>query len=676
MKLAAVIFAIFASCAEAFSQNPTPSPSPVIREQVTVVANRTETLVADTPASVDVLDRQTISTSAAPVLDDVLRQTPGFSTFRRSSSRNSNPTTQGVSLRGVGASGASRSLVLLDGVPLNDPFGGWIQWNRVSPIEVETVEVLRGGASSLYGDSGLSGAIDIRTRRPVGKLLLSGDASAGSQVTGAASGLIGFKTGSWSGIFKASHFETNGYILVEPAARGTVDMPAGTDSSTLSGRIDKRVGAETVLFFRPSYFQESRTNGTPLQINRTVSRQLILGGDTQGKSGRTLNWRIFGGTQNYDQSFSAVNSSRTSESLNRYQRVPVQDLGGSIQFKALFRSHTFVVGADFRNVLGFTNETAYSSGTAASFLHAGGRQNFVSAYAEDLLNIGKRIVIAGAVRIDHWRNYSALSRTTTIATSTVSMTHFPDRSETAVSPQASVLVHLNDRFAVYANASGSFRSPTLNELYRGFRVGNVMTLAKENLRSERALNGEGGAKYSFKNADLRASGFWTVIERPITNVTLTTTPALITRQRQNAGQTRSRGVEIEAETSLRHLHLSAGYLFADSTVTSFPLNPALIGLAIPQVARHQETFQASYAIGKWLFSAQMRAASSQYDDDLNQFRLEPYAQIDVFGSRQIGANLRLYAAIENMTNMRYSVGRTPVRTLGAPVSMRLGVKWR
>ncbi|MGI8543082.1 MAG: TonB-dependent receptor plug domain-containing protein, partial [Aridibacter sp.] len=132
-----------------------------LTENVLVTANRTETLLDETPASIATLTKKDLETTASPAIDDALRQTVGFSLFRRSNSRNANPTTQGTSLRGINASGASRSLVLFDGIPLNDAFGGWIYWSRVPNIAVERIEVLRGGSSSLYGSDALGGTINI-----------------------------------------------------------------------------------------------------------------------------------------------------------------------------------------------------------------------------------------------------------------------------------------------------------------------------------------------------------------------------------------------------------------------------------------------------------------------------------------------------------------------------------
>ena len=239
-----------------------------------------------------------------------------------------------------------------------------------------------------------------------------------------------------------------------------------------------------------------------------------------------------------------------------------------------------------------------------------------------------------------------------------------------------MLYHLSDEFSFFANASRSFRAPTLNELYRSFRVGSILTLANENLRAERAGNVEAGISFGRKRTYLRGGAFWTGIDRPVANVTLTSTPALITRQRRNAGRTRSRGIEIEAQTSLKRLNLSFGYLFVDSRVVSFPSNTRLEGLSIPQVARHQFTFQTRYSDRRWTFALQGRASSSQFDDDLNLFRLEPYFQLDLFAEKNIKGGLRVFAGVENVLNSRYSVGLTPIRTVSSPINIRIGIRWK
>ena len=194
-----------------------------ISEAITVTATRTEIRVADTPASVVVLSKEALASSPAPTLDDALRQVAGFTLFRRAGSRVANPTTQGVSLRGVGASGASRALVLDDGVPLNDPFGGWVYWGRLPRAALERVEVLRGGASDLYGSSAMGGVIQFIRRKSPGVTI---ETSAGSQKTATTSLFAGADHFSLAADFLA----TDGFVLVRPEDRGAVDVEIGRAS--------------------------------------------------------------------------------------------------------------------------------------------------------------------------------------------------------------------------------------------------------------------------------------------------------------------------------------------------------------------------------------------------------------------------------------------------------------
>ena len=653
-----------------------------VRETVQITANRIETRLSDTPASVVSLSAAEIETTAAPTIDDALRQVAGFSLFRRTGSRNANPTAQGVSLRGVGASGASRSLVLFDGVPLNDAFGGWVQWSRVPPITVERVEVLRGGAASLYGNNSLSGAVNILPKRTGENYTFSAEIFGGTQNTLSGSTFFGFKFKDWTTDFVAANFQTKGYILVDEQIRGRADVYAGARNSNLSARVGKSFSDTANIFFKTSYFGEVRTNGTGLQTNRTHLRQFIFGGDWQASifksqiSNFNLDWRIYGGTQTYDQIFSAVSADRMSETLNRVQRVPAQNIGLSVNASAIFlENQTVVAGFETREVRGASDEVGFFNGRATSLAGSGGRERTVGFFIQDFARIGSRFVLAASARYDSWKNFAASSVTTTLSTRQTNVVNFPDRRESAFSPQISLLVQATKNFSLFALASKSFRAPTLNELYRGFRVGNVVTLSNENLRAERAANFESGVSYNRNNFYLRGNFFWTEISRPVSNVTLSVTPALITRQRQNVGQTRARGAEMEMETRVRAFNFSIGYLLADSRVEEFPANRNLEGLFVPQTARHQFTFQTRYAKKVWSFALQGRASSAQFDDDLNLFRLEPYFQLDAYAARRLRENLRVFVGIENVFNSRYSVGRTPIRTVSSPLNLRVGIRW-
>ncbi|MDX6270966.1 MAG: iron complex outerrane recepter protein [Acidobacteriota bacterium] len=657
------------------------APAP-LSEELTVTATRTQTRLNETAASVVTLSAAELETTAAVALDDALRQVAGFQLFRRAGSRTANPTTQGVSLRATGASGASRALVLADGIPLNDPFGGWINWGRVPRESVSRVEVLRGGFSHLYGSGALGGVVNILTRRAATAPVIALEASYGSQRTPDASLFIGGRRGRFGATLAAEIFHTDGYIIVDEAARGRADTPAASRRTSLDLMLDYESRHDARLFFRASYFGESRANGTPQQTNRTHLRQWSAGGDwTRARLG-SVNVRAYGGTQVYDQVFSAVAADRNSETLTRVQRVPSQFAGLSAQWTRSFAArHTLVAGLDAREVRGASDELVFAQGRAASLVGAGGRERSVGVFVEEIAQLTSRLTLAGGLRFDRWRNYRAQNASRPLtASAQTNATPFADRTETAFSPQASLLYKPRENFALVASVYRAFRQPTLNELYRSFRVGDVLTLANENLRAERLTGGEFGVNAnSFKRRlDTRAVFFWTEIARPVANVTLNTTPALITRRRQNLGRTRSRGLELELDARLRgRWALSGSYLFADASVLKFPADAKLEGLRLPQVARHQLTFQLRYTNpARFNFGLQGRVAGAQFDDDLNRFRLERFFTLDVLASRRLTHAVELFAAVENLLDARYSTGRTPVRTVAPPAFLRLGLRFR
>ncbi|HEY0083513.1 MAG TPA: TonB-dependent receptor plug domain-containing protein, partial [Pyrinomonadaceae bacterium] len=350
------------------------APAP-LAEELTVTATRTETRLGDTAASVVFVTAEELSTTAAVTLDDALRQVAGFQLFRRAGSRTANPTTQGVSLRATGASGASRALVLADGIPLNDPFGGWINWGRVPRESVQSVEVARGGFSHLYGSGALGGVINILTRKATeGRPVVSLEASYGSQHTPDASLYASGRSGRWGATLAAEAFHTDGYILVQRAERGHIDTPAGARRSTLDVGLDYAVSEDARLFFRAAYFGESRANGTPLQTNRTHLRQWSAGGDWSHARLGQVQARLYGGAQLYDQNFTAVAADRNTETLTRVQRVPSQFNGLTTQWSRAFAGrHTLVAGLDAREVRGASDELVYVQGRASSLVGAGGR---------------------------------------------------------------------------------------------------------------------------------------------------------------------------------------------------------------------------------------------------------------------------------------------------------------
>jgi outer membrane receptor protein involved in Fe transport len=651
-----------------------------VAETVTVTPARAELRLSAAPASVSVFDAKDVNNAAAQTFDDLLRQAPGFSIFRRSSSVVANPTTQGVSLRGAGASGASRTLVLSDGVPLNDAFGGWVYWDRVPRAAVDRIELVRGGSSDLYGSDALSGVINLISRPPTQRVI-NAEAAYGNRDTADTTFFAGDRWKGFSASVAGEAFRTDGYFVIAPEIRGTADDLAASKHRTITLRLENDWNATAnAVFLRGSLFDEDRRNGTKAQTNDTTSESLVAGGRFRTAEGSDWNLTLFANQQRYHQTFSTVAANRNSEALNRLQFVPSRDAGVSFNWSRVsFEKHLLVAGVDVRGVRGVSDETAIVSNRATTFSSAGGRQRRSGFFIQDLVSISPRWQLSVNARYDNWRDSSAASVSRNLTTGAITPRFFPARSQDAFSPRLALIFRPTEQFSLRASAYRAFRAPTLNELYRGFRVGNTLTNANANLVAERLTGGETGMNWTPNHrVNARVTGYWTEIINPISNFTLSVTPALITRERRNLGRTRSRGVEAETDFNVStYWRISAGYLFADATVRRAPQDVTLEGLWIPQVPRHQFTLQTVYSNPRYLTAAmQFRASGKQFDDDQNLLPLGGFAVFDVTVSRPLARYVEAFVAVQNLFDERYAVARTPLESLGMPRMVRGGVRFR
>lgn len=647
---------------------------------VTVSVTGVETTQADAAASIAVITIESLAVTASRPVDDVVRQVAGFQLFRRSSSRTTNPTAQGANLRGLSGSGASRASVLFDGLSVNDAFGGWTYWSRVPLIAVEQIEVFRGGASSVYGSGGLSGAVNIVPLKLSGdKQILKLESSLGTQNTADVSGALLVSRRKWEFDLFGDLFRTDGYIPVEESFRGLVDAPSASRYSNLILKLGRRFGEKNRAFVRGNLFAERRDNGTHLTDNRTYFRQIAAGADLSSRRFGDLTFRAFGEDQVYDQTFSAVSPDRNSETLTRSQRVPSYAFGSRLGWKKKFSEHFVAASAEFSRARGYSDEIGFFNGLSTSVSSAGGVARDLSLFVQDTWTVRPRLTLNLSARIDQRRNSDGSSVTRSLSTGLITGTRFVDRTDTAFSPRFGAIYEIDRNISVYASFSHSFRSPSLNELYRGFRVGNILTEANAFLTPERATTFEGGGSAYLLERKLvaRASAFTTLVSDPVVSVTLATTPTIITRQRQNVGSTRSSGIELDAQFwPTSDLKLTASYLLVDSRITDFPASRDLEGKVLPQVPRHSFAAQASYKLReRWNLSAQVRAASSQFEDDRNTLQLRKYLTADARVSYKLPRFIEAFVAIENIFDSRYDIALTPVRSIAQPRSLRIGLRF-
>ena len=652
----------------------------LLPETIIVTPTRSEQRVGDLAASVSVLDEDEIRRSPALVLDDVLRQVPTFSLFRRTSSLAAHPTSQGVSLRGIGPSGVSRTLVLLDDMPFNDPFGGWVYWSRVPLLSVDQIEIVEGPNSNLYGNYAMGGVIHILTRRPE-RRTLAVEGRAGNRATAKLDFFASDVWGSWGLSLDGSLFHTDGYKIVAPGQRGSVDQEANAVHHNFNVKLDYTPSANFNFFVKGSYFGEDRNNGTPLQENDTQYR--FLGGGVRFRTPDNSEWQasFFSHFQTFGSSFSAVAADRNSERLALTQEVPTYGYGGFTQWsKSVTRSHLLSAGFDWRWVDGESQEIVFirTPPVPVRLRDVGGRQRAVGVFLQDSWTLLPDLQALLSARFDHWRNYDASQEELAVFSGQQTRVDFPDKDNSRVSGRIGLSYQVTDSVSLWSAVGTGFRTPTLNELYRQFRVGNVVTLANFDLAPERLKGAEGGLNYALNDKLFwRVTGFWSRLKDPVSNVTQTVTPSLITRQRQNLGRTRTWGLQTELEyRPSRRWRFAGAYLLDDSTVQSFPANPALEGNRLAQVAKHKFTVQAAYMNPQAVDVALMgKLVGPQFDDDLNLFRLGSYFVVDATLSRRLGEAAEAFLAVENLFNREYPVRSNPA-SIGTPLLIQGGIRFQ
>ena len=652
-----------------------------ITEQVTVTAYRTPLGLLESPVTTRVLTQAALSSTPAVTLDGQLRQLPGVELFRRSSSLVANPSSQGISLRGLGSTSASRTLITQDDVQLNDPVGGWIHWQELPELSIQSIELVRGGISDLYGSSAIGGVVNLVSARPTSSMS-EFRTSYGAEGTYDDSLLGQVKHGPWGLLASGGALGTEGYIQQAPTMRGPADVNSTVKSANGLGTAEHERGALR-LFVRGSGFVESRDNGTAYQTNGTRLARYSTGADWQGPHGGTLALRLFGSTENFHQTFSSVTNApnlkepdcsyRCGETPTRFSHTPDNELGGAIHWnQPLGAGLLAVVGADVHDVRVWDREQTY--GSTGQLTNLRDHQRDSAIYLEAMW-IHKAWTLTGSSRLDWFQNFDGQE----LLWNGTTWGQFPmqpvQESQQVFDPRLGVSRKLWNHWAVSGSGFRAFREPTPNELYRPTQVGNKLTYPNPALLSERATGWEAGLATEWRWGTIRSSYFLTQVNRPITAVTLTpktvTPGSPILLQRENLGQIESRGVAVDFQlTPRRWLAVEGGYQHAQANVTGGTQD---LGNWIPEVARNLATMNLrAYRPKLGTLNLQGRLSGRQYDDDANIYLLHGYFRMDAYASHDFGKRFQFFTAGENLLNRQIEVARTPSTTLAMPRVARMG----
>ena len=663
----------------------------VALDPLVVSATRTATPTSQLPFSVTTFEGPALRNAATLTVDDTLRFAPSFTLFRRSGSLIAHPTTQGVSLRGLGPSGASRSLVLLDGVPLNDPFGGWVAWSKVPREGLQRAEIVRGGGSTAWGNAALGGIVQLLTDTPAHTSQRSAF-SFGQFDTHSAEIGVTHADDARTVQLLGRDFSTDGFRIVADEHRGSIDVPASSRHRWLTLRVSQPIAGKLQATVTARGFNERRGNGTPYQQN--TAREQFISASVASEHGN-LSWAAiaYGQSQTYSSTFSAVNATRTAETPASDQfDVPSTAVGGaltaSLRHASGARSH---FGFDARDVRGETRENfTFANGVFTRQRFAGGRQTLVGAFAQHEQPFAEQWRALVGVRLDQWRETNGHRREADRLTGALLRDdRYADRDGTEVSPSAGLVWQPSETWRVHASGQYAFRRPTLNELYRPFRQGNDITEANADLGTEHVLGGELGVDWTLGNLKLSAVGYRNELHDAVTNVTVARGPGNVAgfgfipaggvgRLRLNLERVRVQGAEFSARwVAIETLTLEANYLLNDATVRASSRSPALVGRRLPGVPRHGASLGATWQIvDRLTVTPRTRWVGRQFDDDENRNELASATLFDLSVNYALPKYSELFASVENVTAERVETARsgTGVVSTGTPRFFYAGLR--
>lgn len=512
----------------------TPSPAsttPTTLNAVTVSASLNQTSVEDMPLHTTIISQEDIKKSPAQTLDQLLRTIPGFN-FTGVPAAISDPTGQQTKMRGLGN---AKVLVLLDGIPVMDPFYLTTQFYKIPLANIDHIEVIRGGTSSLWGSMAVAGMVNIITKRPTGN----------SGVITVGGGSEGTANIAWSQNFKVSdalelnlainQYRTNGYIETPsqylwkyPNLKANSARDTNVELSAFFHLTDELSG-----FLRVGDHQQDQHIGYSHGQNLQNNPDIALGLDNDFGRDGSLSWRAWaqevdftkynGATCYYQLAGGCLNSNSKKEIVSnnvveyytQYGDLDYHEQGTSLTYSKFFNSffNSFQAGFNYRHLSATDSEWFYATPSKPSdpqVLNAKGygqgQQSFGGLFVQAKISPISALQITVSGRYDYWQNTDQINSLTKASSGVVTGGAIPTSSKSAFDPGLGLHYDVNDDWSFRGAAYKAFRAPGFNNITRSYGVGPT-TVANPNLGPENMTGWEVGSDYRNNDVSLGATYF-------------------------------------------------------------------------------------------------------------------------------------------------------------------------
>jgi outer membrane receptor protein involved in Fe transport len=643
------------------------------REPIVVTGRGLDETPANPAYGTIEIPREAIATSASGRIEDVLSSVAGFQQFRRSDSRSSNPSAQGVTLRALGGNATSRALVLLDGVPMADPFFGYMPLNALAPERLETIRVTRGGGTGPFGAGALAGTIELDSADAARLGLVSGQALVNDRGETELSGAIAPQLGKGFAEVSGRWDRGKGFFTAPKSQRVPASVRARYDSWSASARLVQPLGDNLELQLRGLAYDDDRVlrfDGAKTgSKGEDISARLVSRGPWQVDAVAYAQWRNFHNIVISSSSFAKVLDQRDT---------PSSGLGGKIEVRPpVGGGHTLRLGGDFRRSEGDLEEYRFfSSGASNGSRFAGGVNKDFGFFVEDDWELDRLTITAG-LRGDRWSVRNGYHRNLDAAGGVIEDSAYPGRKGWDWSYRGGAVLDAGSGVQLRAAAYSGLRLPTLNELYRPFVVFPVRTDANAELRNERLEGFEAGIDW--RPADgvkLSLTAFDNKVKHAIANVTIATN----LRQRRNVDAIDAQGLELGAALRFGQLSFDGSLAVTDADVKGSGVSAALDGMRPSQTPKFSASGTLAWQPREgWRLAATLRHVGKQYEDDLETNALPSATTLDAYAEIPVTGPFSLVIRGENLTDekivtrdQRGSIDLGVPRTVWAGIKLRLG----
>jgi len=649
-----------------------PAPAVTTLNPVVISATRTERTVSDLPVSATVLTEEDIAKNPSLATDDILRAVPSINFSSYLPSYMQHPTSNFVSIRGLGG-GLPHVLFLMDGIPLNDPFFGYVDFNRVPKEQIERIEVVRGGSSSLWGSFAEGGVVNIVTKR-IDSTGIEQSAMGGTYSTFRENLFASKKINEDLGIgLGVNYFSTAGYDAVAPEERGTVDRRTSSHSANINLKMDYHT-ADFEGFVRGNYFENHQILDTNLNTNETHTVNLATGGRLILDAQNDIKTNLFYLNQNFVTNNADFVSppSRDAEFLSNIHQTPATDMGASVQWTRTSAGVLRMInaGMDVRNIEGVDNSdnTAPPPTSTVSVLNGGGQQLFLGWFGQASLFPTSDWEILPSLRLDYVLNYQG-----SLTNNPGTTTELSDKHYLQLNPKIATRYQIVKEVAIRASVYRGFRAPTLDNLFRSYSSQGFVLNSNSQLNPEVLWGGDIGFDVTAGRFQGQVNFFDNRITDQINYVTTSFGPPF-TQKVENIGETSSIGVEAIGDVQLtKEISSGVSWSWTDAKIRSNPSNPSIVG---------QQTFNTPLnAVSGFVRYRHSSGAYLEVDGryvttalDSTGIRMDAHKVFDASASCPIYKHVEAFLFAQNITDEKYVASTFGATHLGTPFQIFGGIR--